>query len=125
MIGIVGSWNVCDCGLTHHKARAVDEQAAAVESMRAEASDLVALQVRQGWLNVRETLHRLDVTRRAIRQAEENLSITRDRYKAGNGTNTEVLDAETLRIRTFSNNDAATYDAIFAALALHRAVGDL
>jgi outer membrane protein TolC len=96
-----------------------------MESMRAEAADAVALQVRQAWLNVQETLHRLEVTRCAIRQAEENLSITRDRYEAGNGTNTEVLDAETLRVRTLSNNDTATYDAIFAALTLQRAVGDL
>lgn len=124
-VGIVGSWNVFDSGLTIHKARAVDEQAAAMESMRAEAAGLIGLQVRQTWLNIRETLHRLDVTRRAILQAEENLSITLDRYKAGNGTNTEVLDAETLRVRTLGNNDAATYDSIFAALALRRAVGDL
>lgn len=125
MVGIVGSWNVFDSGLTQHKARAVDDKATAMESMRAEAADTVALQVRQAWLNVHESLHRLDVTGRAIQQGEENLRVARDRYREGTGTNTEVLDAETLRVRTLSNNNIAIDDAIFAAIALHRAVGDL
>ena len=125
MVGIVGSWKVFDSGLTQHKARAVDDKAAAMDSLRAEAADGVALQVRQAWLNVHETLHRLDVTRRAIQQGEENLRVALDLYRTGTGTNTEVLDAETLRIRTLSNNDTAIYDAVFAAIALQRAVGDL
>ncbi len=32
---------------------------------------------------------------------------------------------ETLRVRAFSNNDYAIYDAVMAAFKLKRAVGDL
>ena len=49
----------------------------------------------------------------------------RDRYRNGEGTNTEVLDAEALRALTASNFDSARYDLRLAELALARAVGAL
>ena len=124
-VGIVGTWNIFDSGLTRHKARAVDDKADAMTALRAEAMDGVALQVRQAWLDVDETRRRREVTRDAVAQAEENLKVARDRYRTGTGTNTEVLDAETLRVRAFSNNDNAIYDAVMAAFRLKRAIGDL
>ena len=125
MVGIVGSWNICDSGLTRHKARAVDDQADAASALRAEAMSGVSLQVRQAWLDVQETRQRLEVTRDAVTQAEENLNVARDRYRTGTGTSTEVLDAEALRVRSRGNHDNAIYDSVMAGLRLRRAVGDL
>ena len=124
-VGIVGRWNIFDSGLTRHKARALDDKAEAVSALRAEAMDGVSLQVRQAWLEVDETRRRLQVTRDAVGQAEENLKVARDRYRTGTGTNTEVLDAETLRVRSLGNHDNAIYDSVMAGLRLRRAVGDL
>ena len=125
MVGIAGSWNIFDSGLTRHKARAVDDQADAATAMRSEAMSGVSLQVRQAWLDVDETRQRLEVTRDAVAQAEENLNVARDRYRTGTGINTEVLDAETLRVRSLGNHDNAIYDSVMAGLRLRRAVGDL
>jgi outer membrane protein TolC len=125
MVGVVGSWKIFDSGLTRHKARAVDDEADAADELRAEAMDGVSLQVRQAWLDMDETHRRLEVTRDAVAQAEENLNVARDRYRTGAGTNTEVLDAETLRIRSLGNHDNAIYDAVMAGFRLRRAVGDL
>ncbi len=125
MAGVVGSWNIFDSGLTRHKARAVDDQADAATAMRAEAMSGVSLQVREAWLAVDETRQRMEVTRDAVAQAEENLNVARDRYRTGTGTNTEVLDAETLRVRSLGNHDNAIYDSVLAGLRLRRAVGDL
>ena len=124
-IGVVGTWNIFDSGLTRHKARAVDDKADAAAALRAEAMDGVSLQVRQAWLELNETRRRLEVTRDAVAQAEENLKVAGDRYRTGTGTNTEVLDAETLRVRARGNHDNAVYDAVMAAFRLRRAVGDL
>ena len=123
--GIVGSWKIFDSGLTRHKARAVDAKADAISALRAEAMGGVSLQVRQAWLEMDQTRHRLEVTHDAVGQAEENLKVARDRYRTGTGTNTEVLDAETLRVRSIGNNDNAVYDAVMAGFTLRRAVGDL
>ncbi|MGE0082535.1 MAG: TolC family protein, partial [Thiohalomonadaceae bacterium] len=68
---------------------------------------------------------RIEVTQSAIAQAEENLRVVRDRYANGLSTNTEVLDAETLRVNSEANHAAALYDAALAGLRLKRAVGEL
>jgi outer membrane protein TolC len=124
-VGVVGSWKIFDSGLTRHKARAVDDKADAVLALRAEAMDGVSLQVRQAWLEVDETRRRLEVTRDAVSQAEENLKVARDGYRNGIGTNTEVLDAETLRVRSTGSHDNAVYDSVMATFRLSRAVGTL
>lgn len=123
--GVVGTWKIFDSGLTRHKARAVEDKADATAAMREEAMDGVALQVRQAWLEVDETRRRLDVTRNAVAQAEENLKVAGDGYRAGTGTNTEVLDAEALRVRSTGNHDNAVYDSVMAGFRLSRAVGNL
>ncbi len=42
---------------------------------------------------------RVFVARKTPARADENLRVARDRYQHQAGTNTEVLDAETLRFR--------------------------
>ena len=86
---------------------------------------MIALQVRQAWLDLDETLKRIQVTHDALAQAEENLRVTSDRYREGVGTNTEVLDAETLRTRSHSNYYNAVYDAVLARIRLQYAAGEL
>jgi len=81
--------------------------------------------VRQAWLGVDETQQRLLVTAGAVEQAEENLRIARERYGAGLGTQTQLLEAETLRVRALTNRDTAALDVGLARLRLARAVGSL
>ena len=63
------------------------------------------------------------VARQTTAQADENLRVARDRYQHQVGTNTEVLDAETLRIQAYTNLYDSTYQAVLASLRLRRAVG--
>lgn len=125
MVTLGARWNVFDGGVVGHRAGAVERQAAALTEQREELASVVALQVRQAWLDVEETGKRIEVTRSAIDQAEENLRVVRDRYANGLSTHTEVLDAETLRVNSEANHAAARYDAALAGLRLKRAVGDL
>jgi outer membrane protein TolC len=86
---------------------------------------MIALQVRQAWLGVEETRQRVEVTAESVAQAEENLRIARELYGAGLGTQTQLLEAETLRVQALTNRDNATLDAGLARLRLARAVGSL
>lgn len=118
-------WTLFDAGVIKNRAGAYSHQAAALMQTREELSSIVELQVRRLWLDVNETRLRLEVTQEAIGQAEENLKVAKDRYRSGLGTNTVVLDAETLRSLTLSNHNNARYDAALAKLRLARAVGVL
>lgn len=124
-VGLIGTWNIFDSGLIRHKVRALDNKAVAVSALRAEAEDGVSLQVRQAWLEVDETHHRVEVTRDTVAQAEENMKVAGDRFRTGTGTNSEVFDAETLRVLSRGNHNNAVYDSVMAAFRLQRAVGDL
>ncbi len=118
-------WALFDGGILRSQAAAVAARAASTQALRDDAASLVALQVRQAWLDTQETGKRIEVTQTAQASAEENLRIARDRYNQGLTNYTEVLEAETLRTRSHTNYFAARYDAAFARLRLKRATGDL
>lgn len=118
-------WELFDGGAKRSQASAFEERAESTREQRSDALTAVELQVRQAWLDAQETERRISVTQDALAQAEENLKVSRDRYVEGVGTNTEVLDAEALRVRTLSNYYNATFDAVLARMRLHRAIGDL
>lgn len=122
-VGVGVKWNAFDSGRTRSRASALSLQSAAVADERRELESVVGLEVRRAWLMRDETEQRIAVTQGAVEQAEENLRVVRDRYRNGEGTNTEVLDAEALRALSRSNFDNARFDAALARYRLARAVG--
>jgi outer membrane protein TolC len=101
------------------------QKAEAITEVRKDTASLISLQVRQASLDIDEAYKRIDVTREALSQSEENLKVAKDRYREGVGTNTEVLDAETLRTRSYSNHYNAVYDAVLAGIRLKYVTGEL
>ena len=123
-LGLDVQWTVFD-GVSRAEAAAARGQADAAVTRRDELRSIVALEVRQAWLEADTARQRLEVAQQATAQADENLRVARDRYSAGVGIATEVLDAETLRTRSYVNAASASYDRLLALLRLHRAIGDL
>lgn len=123
MFGV--KWKIFDGGIARNRSSALKCKAAALLEHYAELKTIIALQVRKVWLDVEESRERGKVTEAALSQAEENLRVAKDRYQEGLSTNTEVLDAETLRTKSHSNYDNAVYDFVLATLRLKRAVGNL
>jgi outer membrane protein TolC len=124
-VGVGVQWAVFDGGQARKRAAALERSRRATEQQRADVESLIALQVRQSWLDVDETRQRVQVTAGAVEQAEENLRIARERYGAGLGTQTQLLEAESLRVQALRNRDNAVLDAGLAKLRLARAVGAL
>jgi outer membrane protein len=125
MAGIGVQWAMFDGGQSRKRAAALDRNRRATEQQRADASSQIELQVRQAYLDIHESRQRVVVTAQAAEQADENLRIARERYTAGLGTQTQLLEAETLRVQALKNRDDATLDAGLAQLRLARAVGVL
>ena len=118
-------WNVFDGGSSRNRGSAIELQAKALSEQRNDLASVIGLQVRQSWLDIQTTRKRIDVTQSAIAEAEENVRVVRDRYVNGLAPYTEVLDAETLRVNSQTNNANAVYDAVIAGLRLKYAVGEL
>jgi len=125
MAGVGVQWALFDGGQSRKRAAAMERNRRATVERREELDSLIALQVREAWLGVEETRQRVQVTADAVDQSEENLRIARERYGAGLGTQTQLLEAEALRVQALTNRDNAALDAGLARLRLARAAGVL
>lgn len=123
MLGV--EWTPLDSGRISNQASALREKAESTIRLRKDAESMIALDVRQKWLDLQTARQRLEVARQATVQADENLRVARDRYQQQVGTNTEVLDAETLRVQAYTNAYNSSYESVLAELRLRRAVGNL
>ncbi len=127
-VGVAGlgiEWTPVDSGRVNHQTAALREKAEATMRLCRDAQSMIALEVRQKWLDLQTAVHRIEAVRQSTVQAEENLRVARDRYQHQVGTNTEVLDAESLRLQAFTTFYNSTYEAQLADLRLRRAVGSL
>jgi len=122
-VSVVASWDVWQWGKRKYDldyARAKTRQAEAqLQGLR----DAVRLEVKQAYLAVQEARKRIAVAQSAIRQAEENERMSKERYAQSICTMTEVLDAEALLARARTNYYVALYDFDVAVARLLRSMG--
>ncbi|MBT1077287.1 TolC family protein [Geobacter grbiciae] len=125
LVAVGLKWNIFDGWSSRNRASALGQQASAVTEQKKETLSLISLQVRKSWLDLKSASKRIEVTQSAITQANENLRVARDRYTNGLSTNTEVLDAETMRTLSETSHANARYDAVMAGIRLKHSVGGL
>jgi outer membrane protein len=108
-----------------------DEEAVARYNMKkakenkTELLDNIILQVREAYVDTLEAAYNIDVTKKAIEQAEEDFRINESRYKAQLSTTTDVLDAETRLSLARINNYNALYNYRISLMKLAWATGTL
>ncbi|MBI5103261.1 MAG: TolC family protein [Nitrospirae bacterium] len=83
----------------------------------------IELDVRQSWLALKEAMERLDVTKKTLEQAQEDIQVSDGRYKEGLGNILEVIDAQTTLTQAKTNNVVTLYDIAGASAKLDRATG--
>ncbi len=123
--GVGVSWNLFDGGRVRSRANVYLKQVQAVTCTRADLQSRIQLDVRRAWLDTQESWRRIDVTREAVGRAEENWRVTRHRYRRGLSTNTDVLNAEVLRVVALQNYNNSMLDAVLTTLELKRTIGAL
>ena len=72
--------------------------------------DDIKLEVEKNYLDLKNALEKIQVTKDAVGQAEENLRINRIRYEEGVGMSTDVVDAITLLTTAETNYYRAVYE---------------
>jgi outer membrane protein len=103
-------WNLFNGLDTHAQVRQAQEKVKQLEIKRQDLSDQVRLDVQDAYLALKETAERIQVTKKAVVQGEENLRLNRERYREQVGTATEVVDASTLLTKSRVNFFNARYD---------------
>ena len=86
--------------------------------------DAVALELRQCRLELAAAGTKIEASRQAVNQAEENLRVTRERFREGVALNTDVLDAQVLALQAKTNLTRSLVDAELAAARWRKAMGE-
>lgn len=122
-VGLTISLNVFDSGLTKSKVQQAKSGIVTTQELARQQRDSILLEVRQYFLGMREAEKRIETSKVAVNQAEENLKIAEARYSAGVGTNLDVLDA-VLSLNTAKTNFVqALYDYNTNKAQLDRSMG--
>jgi outer membrane protein TolC len=97
-----------------------------IEAALAEAQsilDAISLQVNLAYRGVVAARERIDLSRTAVVQAEENLRLVRVRYRNGTATPTDIVDGEAALTRSQQRFFSAAYTYLAALARLDYAVG--
>jgi outer membrane protein TolC len=124
-VAVLAEWNFWDSGRKRHRTAQLEQSAEALLRKRTQVESVIMLQVKKAWHDLDSAQQQVEVNQKALVSADENVRVSRDRYQQGAGTNTEVLDAETLRTQAYSNYYRSLYDSVLAEMQLLRAIGSL
>lgn len=123
--GVTATWRFWSWGQKYNKMAAARQQIMKAEESINQSRDAVTLEVRQFYLELKTAEENIEVTRKAIEQAEENYRINEARYQAQVATSTDVLDAQSLLTQARTNYYSALYDYYTALTRLNWASGTL
>ena len=121
--GIILNWDVFTGLSTRVKA---DQARGALEEIFArdrKATQAVQLDVKSAYLGLAEARARIDVTRAAVAQAEESLSLVKKEYEGGSAAITRYLEAELALNRARIRARTAYYDKEKALASIGRGIG--
>jgi len=120
-----GEWLIWEWGRNYYDVQKGKAQVRMARADRTRRMDLVRYQVREAYLQLRESGESVDVAQASIEQAEENYRITVEQYNENITTSTEVLDAQTLQAQARMNYYRALATYNIAIAALEKAMGVL
>lgn len=124
-IGARVNWNLFDGGSGKAKQRQqeVNKEIAAVQF--SDVRNQIRLQIEQAYYNLDANNQNIKTTELALEQAEESLRLANLRFKAGVGTQTEVLNSETELTRAKVNRLRAILGYNRALATLQRGVSNV
>ena len=117
------TWTFWEWGKTRHGVREKLSILAQAKEKRKQAEDDIRLEVQKAYLKLRESEKNIFTVQKTIEQAQENLRMNEERYKAQVATSTDVLDARTLLSKTETYYYNALSDYNIARGQLDRAMG--
>ncbi len=123
-LAVTAEMPVWNWGETRAKVKKAESQFEQVSIQIRKTEDAIRLEVRQAFLELGKAEKNIDASAAGLTTAEESFRLTRASYQAGEGTNTEVLDARTALSRARANYAQALFDYDVALAALRRATGE-
>ena len=103
------------------KRKKIEQQKA--EEQLADNSELLLIRMQNAWNNVEESRQQLQIAQRSIEQAEENLRLNCDYYRAGTSKMSDLLEAQLLYQQSLDRRTDAYADFQNKLLEYRQATG--
>lgn len=110
-------------GGSHAIKRRQIEHQKAVEQLENNAQ-LLTIRMQSAWNGVEESYQQLLLSQRSIKQAEENLRLNRNYYRAGTSKMSDLLEAQLLYQQALDRRTDAFTDYQNKLLEYHQAIGE-
>ena len=85
---------------------------------------MIYLEAQNAYLQINKSDRRINISNASFQQAEENLRLSNDRFKAGTVTGQDVLEAQTLWQQALSSVIDAKVEYKVSEAAYKKAIGD-
>jgi OMF family outer membrane factor len=121
--GVRLNWDVYDGGRRGGRTKQARSKVRQVEHRSAELALSIEAEVRKAYYDQQEAAAILEASSKTIIQAREALRLAQNKYKAGNGTQLEVLESQLQLMRTQLAQSTARHDMALAAVQMKRATG--
>jgi len=118
------SWTFWNWDKTKHSVSQNESAKRQLTQAKKRLEDNIRFDLKKALMDIAEAGKKIPTAEKAVAQAEENLRVSEERYKAQSTTSTEVLDAQTLLSQARMNYYNALYDHKLAKAALKRAMGE-
>jgi outer membrane protein TolC len=122
-IGIGVQLDVWNWGATGHQTEQAEAALRQAELVLGQMQENVNFEVRRAVLSLGRAGDKSEVARLSLRQAEENLRMTNDRYRSGLATSTDLLDASVALMQAQTSLSGAQVELALADARLGRALG--
>ena len=122
-VGANASLDIWDGGSTRNTIKVREAQLESAKEANLAAVDGVLHDVESAYLNLRAAEQTISSTKVAVEEGQESFRIASLRYRAGVGSNLDVLDAETSLTTARNNYVQALYNYNIYVATLERAVG--
>jgi outer membrane protein TolC len=97
------SFPIFDWGKNASKVKEQTFKIASQQQQLDETIELMNLEVQNAYLQLNQSVKRINLSRLSLEQADENLRLANDRYKAGTVVGKDVLEAQAIWQQAYSN----------------------
>ena len=121
--GVNVSLNIWDWLTTAHQTEQAETQLSQSLDARGIMKDNITLEVTQNYLNFEQAKKKIEISEFGVKQAEENMRVTEDKFKSGMALSSEVVDAETALSTAKLNQTNSKVDYELAKARLDKSIG--
>ncbi|MEW6702380.1 MAG: TolC family protein [Bacteroidota bacterium] len=121
--GVNFSLSVWDWLTTTHQTEQAEAQLSQSVDAMGIIKDNITLEVTQNFLSVHQSKRKIEISELAVKQAEENMRITSEKFKNGLAISSDVIDAETALSTAKINYTNSIVDYELAKAKLNKSIG--